>query len=395
MKKALPLVLSIIMLTACTPAPPPSPPEPTPTPLLEVQMQWETPDEGFSAIPAGEEPHYFYDKPLDEFMPSEEYGRIYPYLGSGEMVEWGAVYQYGLCTEKGEIITAPIYSAPILLGFGEERAYLLYTGTGAEIERSEAWGSRMYSPIIGVLVGLDGSWVVEFDDVHRMPSYTEIGFELNAPVLAVQRDGLWGGISTVDGSVAEPFRHERGEAIYEVLYDWYEGFNDLMRPINFERQVNQLHREDELLRLVDENGEMLAPLKGYVFTWSNDFFLCREMKEGSTEIFYIYDYQGTLLGQKEQEKQADTSFLDIRLSGDYIWMLERDGMEVYDRYFNLISRFTPNGTWRYYGYFLADHANQSVQFHSEAVYISDANTGLHRTYRPDGTLLTTCYFGSE
>ena len=113
--KLLPAILMIIMLTSCAPTSTPTQTPPTSVPVLEVQMQWETPDEGFSVIPAGEGPRYYYEKPLDEFIPSEDYGRVYLYagelrrfLGEGDYPEYYTTF--GICTADGRIITAPIYT---------------------------------------------------------------------------------------------------------------------------------------------------------------------------------------------------------------------------------------------------------------------------------------------
>ena len=399
MKKALPLVLSIIMLTACAPAPPPTPPEATPTPLLEVQMQWETPDEGFSTIPAGEDPKYYYEKPLDSFIPSEEYGRIYPYLGSGEMTEWRAVYQYGLCTESGEIITAPIYSAPHLLGSGEQCAYVLYMENE---EKREPYGWRE-GAVGGILVALDGSWVEHFDDL----AYG--GAPTNGPILVIEREGFWGGLSAADGSVVVPFNYTRSDAAYEAAYGTYflqESPEGYTHSLTYNRYISRKYEADRWsATLVDENGRTLAEFSGNVYDIGNDFFLIRdsEWEQGNDfkmlwEALETYDNDGNFLGLLGLEVPPETGeerMFEHRANGNYVMLLAENELIVYDRYFCEISRFEPEGAWRYYGYFLADHANQSVQLHSEAIYISDANTGLHRTYRPDGTLLTTCYFGGE
>ena len=413
MKKALPLVLSIIMLTACTPAPPPTPPEPTPTPLIEVQLQWETPDEGFSAIPAGEEPKYYYEKPLDSFIPSEEYGRIYPYLGSGEMVEWEAVYQYGLCTENGEIITAPIYSAPQMLGFGDKRAYLLCTVNDMIVGMSR----HHEGPTSGILVGLDGSWVEYFEDMAFLYApYMFGGSLIDGPVVAIEREGLWGGLSTADGSASIPFRHDSSDAVYDAAYGLYfpaDALEEYDRPITYDRLLRRLKGNTLPMeyQLLDRQGKFVLEYRGGIYGVGNDFFLIRDSDWGRDddgffgkllwETLETYDKDGQLLAHldlelpEESGDEEEVMRPEYHASGDYVMVLRHDESIVYDSYFNELFRFTPDGVWRSYGTFIYDDANESVQFHSEAIYISDANTGLHRTYRPDGTLLTTCYFGGE
>ena len=419
MKKTLPLVLSIIMLTACAPAPTPTPSELAPTPLLEVQMQWEVPDEGFSVIPAGEEPQYFYDKPLDSFVPSEDYGRIYPYLGHGETLKWEATYQYGLCTENGEIITAPIYSAPMLLGFGEKRSYLLFTGNGTPEEITDDFGGWTYYPNGGMLVGLDGSWTAEFEDMSFFVEPYFLGTRhIDGSILAVERDGRWGGISTADGSVTVPFRHENGDAVYGAAYDIYFGDDPkdywfaveyIYQPYTYDRFVRSYIGEGNWRNdLLDKEEQVLTEFTGNIWGVGNDFFLIHDSEwtkdfEMTSEVLETRDKNGVLLArldieipeEKEVGENGEGPMREFRVTGDYVILFTETELLVYDRYFSLVGRFEPTGAWRYYGYFLADCANQSVQIHSEAIYISDANTGLHRTYRPDGTLLTTCYFGGE
>ena len=400
MKRNLLLALALIlMLTSCaqaptatlTPAPTPTPePTPVPTPSIEVQMPWDAPDTPFSPIPAGEEPRYYYDKPLGIFVPSADYGAVYPYLGVYHFDMWGPSYLYGLCTADGRIITAPIYSAPEILGSGDNKAYLFYTGSVQE-KTKDGWYETVATS--GVLVGLDGSWTESFDNAQRFIVPTiEYSKTLNYPVLAAQRNGLWGGIA-MDGTIAVPFEHKQyfrmyeGEALYRGDYSQRQEYQIIRynRMIAHERNDHGELNWDKS-QLLDENLNPLASFDSSYFGSSNDFLL--QMNMADEFALKTYDFDGNFLGQLAFQ-DTESWETGIALFGDYVMIPSVDGksLSFYDRCFNLLSTMESDMVWSFWGF----ERTMTICPVAGVYHTSDPETNLHRTYLPDGTLLTTTF----
>ena len=405
MKRNLLLALSLIfMLTACASAPTASPtlspapsttplPPPAPTPAIEVHMPWQTPDEGYSPIPAGEEPKYFYDKPLGAFVPSDDYGAVYPYMGAYHFGMWGPTYQYGLCTADGRIITAPVYSAPSILGFGDQQAYLLYTET-EQAWNSDGWYETVATP--GLLVALDGSWAEPFDNAMQFIVPTMVYSKtLNYPVLAVQRDGLWGGLA-MDGSIAVPFEHKQYFRMYDAEPFYRNDYSE--RPehniIRYDRMLSY-ERDDygnfhwEQAQLLNERLEPLATIQGSHYATANDFFLQMNM---DVEMIYAYDYDGNLLGEWEYQEPENWE-IGINVASDYVMIPSVDGLSLTfcNKYLQPLFTLDSDTLWSFWGF----GTQKTIRTVCNVFHTTDPTTNLHRTYRPDGTLLTTCYFANE
>ena len=403
MKRTLLLVLSfILMLAACAPAPTASPtlspapsttplPPPAPTPAIEVHMPWQTPDEAYAPIPPGEEPKYFYDKPLGAFVPSDDYGAVYPYMGAYHFGMWGPTYQYGLCTADGRIITAPVYSAPAVLGFGGQQAYLFYTESEQVWNDREGWYETAATP--GLLVALDGSWAEPFDNAMQFIVPTMIYSKtLNYPVLAVQRDGLWGGLA-MDGSIAVPFEHKQYFRMYDAESFYRNDYSE--RPehniIRYDRMLSY-ERDDygnfhwEQAQLLNKRLEPLATIQGSHYATANDFFLQMNM---DVEMIYTYDYDGNLLGEREYQEPENWE-IGINVASDYVMIPSVDGLSLTfcDKYLQPLFTLDSETLWSFWGF----DTQKTVRTVCNVFHTTDPTTNLHRTYLPDGTRLTTFHF---
>ena len=401
MKRNLLLAFGLIfMLTSCTSAPastaaptPTPTPIPVPTPVIEVQLQWDAPNEGYSPIPAGEESRYFYDKPLGAFVPSEDYGAVYPYMGIYHLDMWGPAYQYGLCTADGRIITAPVYSAPVILGFGDTQAYLLYTNVISERNEYGGYGSAT-SP--SILVGLDGSWSEHFDDTVRFRVPTmNYSLDLNYPVLAVQRNGFWGGIA-MDGTIVVPFEHRQYFRMYESepLYNADYSERPEYEIVRYDRLLGR-KRDDygqinwEQVQLFNEHLELLAELQGNHYATGNDFFLQMDMTE---EMLYTYDYDGKLLGQRRFQ-ESESWEIGISVASDFVMIPSVDGMSLTfcDKYLEPLYTLESDTLWSFWGF----EYTAGIRATCNIFHTTDPTTNLHRSYRPDGTRLATFHFIAE
>ena len=102
--------------------------------------------------------------PLPELLPSEDYGAIYPYIGSelySTNYDFSAGYLYGMVDENGRILTDPVYTnAALLSDYGVYRSspfwLLERVGEVYTNEYGYETADRFYA-----LASLDGSFVTD------------------------------------------------------------------------------------------------------------------------------------------------------------------------------------------------------------------------------------------
>ncbi|MDR0916591.1 MAG: hypothetical protein LBN02_05315 [Oscillospiraceae bacterium] len=142
MKKLLKLVLSLTLaltLTACntptvepvpSPSPTPTQPSPTPTPIIGAYLPdipREFPDEPYSPLTVDEIGTQYYGEPQVEFVPSDDYGAIVPYIGgisSGKSNGMLGSALTGFATLDGRVICEPIFSDCQVLSRNGDTAYI-------------------------------------------------------------------------------------------------------------------------------------------------------------------------------------------------------------------------------------------------------------------------------
>jgi|GEM_PF-1505899 len=440
MRRLVPLLITIIMLTACAPAPSSTPapaPAPTPTPVLEVQQLWQTPDAPFSPIPAGEEPKYFYDKPLDAFVPSDDYGQIYLYAGGLSTVEGENdtpeyYTTFGICTADGRIITAPVYMVMAGHGIGRQRVYVLLQGSH-DVEYVYDGGSYTYRTVEKVhLIDGQGRWIESVEEFD----YPNLEYTYTHDFLVARRDGKWGGIS-FDGAVVFPFVYDtradlaavaaptkivngeerswcapnvwanrRGNGYdgadsvtfyfpnktVEVPYSHYRGLGSYIEVYSYAPDGYS----DRRVSILDLQGnEILHQVPDARPDGTGGFFSIGEEEN----LLRHYDKTGALIGEwlMDSQELLGLAYGSPRLSfsGDYLLAVYDEKLVFMDSItFEVVNTIEQSGGWNY------DRHNMESQqpylrLGGGGVCIADFETNLHRTYRPDGTLLTTCYFANE
>lgn len=197
MKKLLLFILALTLtfcFTACndeTDSALPSPSAETPSespdtspsavddePTYEVVMQWDEPDRAYSLYPEGEEPRYFYDKELIEFIPSWLYGEVYPYVGSISVGMMGYINAetYGFCDSRGKIITAPVYSLGSIVEVDGKQWYSVYPHSAEPVTVELENGNSYREYMDGLIISKDGSKVREYNlrglYYYAVPYYT-------------------------------------------------------------------------------------------------------------------------------------------------------------------------------------------------------------------------------
>lgn len=107
---------------------------------------------------------YYFNEPLSELVPDSGYGRLLPYVG--EVLysnEWGYEigYLYGLCNERGEIVTKPVYSGVEEINdYAEDNASY---STGILSLRKVVTDKNGEVYYRYAIAAADGSWVTGFD----------------------------------------------------------------------------------------------------------------------------------------------------------------------------------------------------------------------------------------
>ena len=176
MKKSLALALALILLSGCNSQPiqpdPSTAPEPVPAdpPSVQVQVDWSKLEQskGDAAHPDYDAGRW-YDATVTNLIPCEDYGPLYPYVGSlaQNMVPWmeGGYPSpvYGLMTREGKVVTDPVYQGvnqPTYRHGDQIKAHpvLVLSKADENWNTPEITNGQRYA-----VAALDGSWCTEFE----------------------------------------------------------------------------------------------------------------------------------------------------------------------------------------------------------------------------------------
>lgn len=311
MKRLLCLLLTaVLLLGGCALTDTPEPSE-TEAPTQATQASTEAPAEphytttaggitvksDYSAYTARVAPEAKYTRlsegPLPELLPSEDYGAIYPYIGSelySSEYDFSAGYLYGMVDENGRILTDPVYtSAALLSDYGVYRSspfwLLERVGEVYTNEYGYETADRFYA-----LAALDGSFVTDC-------IYTS---------------------ATGSGDVALATRQVDDETVLEVIdASGRLIYSSLEHP--FEHPLYSYAYgsgySDGILRLYAETGE----------------YSSYESWDGETEYYPIYGYyfadlDGNLLGGPYQSAGSFSSgYSAVELLSGSFALIDREG----------------------------------------------------------------------
>lgn len=173
MMKKLLIILLCLVLVGCTVAEPQPSQKPTestaPTEPVAPPPKDQTVKTDYSQYTPKEtlQPRYLpMESPCEDLQPSEDYGAIYPYAGTTlHMTYGGSRFAYGIMDEKGQLLTAPVYSNVQRLEYwnyylGDEWVTLPFW-TLSKIETFDDSSGYMNYRTHYALASLDGSWVTE------------------------------------------------------------------------------------------------------------------------------------------------------------------------------------------------------------------------------------------
>lgn len=126
----------------------------------------------------------FYSDYTDSFIPSEEYGLVYPFIG--DAVDFGAYggigYLYGLCTADGGIVCDPVYRYYETLSLGDYLFYVMILPE-VEIDRETLYNSTKKDRYViirndgRVCRTLDGTYSVRVNGEYLQVDIATMTFE--------------------------------------------------------------------------------------------------------------------------------------------------------------------------------------------------------------------------
>ena len=226
-----------ICLAACAPGAAPTPPNgPAPAegqgPTVSDGVMLPNgalPDSGYKPPKT---PERYYPEQVRGLIPSDGYGRIWPYIGGYAVGPYSSPREYfGICDEAGKIVCDPVYSEARLIENGEQALYAFTkTSLRAIDDNADPFDYEDKSEV--TLATLDGSYAETFEkalweeargfeySIVRDKDGFAYTYEWRGPVgydyITAWRGGKWGVLGW-DGSLLLPFEYREPVCFYEGL----------------------------------------------------------------------------------------------------------------------------------------------------------------------------------
>ena len=179
-----------------------------------------------------EELERYWGGAVGEFIPSDDYGRVYPYIGQVQEIsqDEDSYYEdkdywytgsllYGFVDEKGRIICDPVYKEAELLTYENKNAYIMHKiayPQGIVYDEGITWIiDEQYS-----VISAYGSFAGIYEDVYTGDFFNRKSYEY----IAVKKDGLWGAID-YDGTEILPCQYFNAPLFSEGLAAVFENSN--------------------------------------------------------------------------------------------------------------------------------------------------------------------------
>lgn len=257
MKRLLAVLALVGLLSACSSPATPQEPDPLPETPSPVYTDWSklTP-----YVPP--ESLYTYFSPYsgkDTLLPRNDYGTLLSYMGVNVVLESYIIDRmplYGLVTDKGELVTEPIYTS---ITFLDDFLLLAQGEIYGTVETN--WGTLKKGGFAYTIAASDGSWVREIGAAHEI-------FTLDGEYLAAAM--LDGSVQVFrrDGSTALEVPRAALEPYLGAEYEWSWDMGPCLGRQNGWLLIWDYHDEtDKTYYLHPESGEILTdPPQG----WDDD-----------------------------------------------------------------------------------------------------------------------------
>jgi len=313
--------------------------------------------------PEIEAPERYYDEIITEFIPSEDYGRVYPYIGQVQTARpnregYWFPYSclYGFADEDGRIICDPVYSKATLLTFGDKSAYVLkkaffpngamttyqVNSTGT-IVNLEEWLDQEREEAYYAVVSLDGSFFAIYDEVF----YGEYDDGIkDYEYIAVKKDNLWGVID-YDGTEILPCRYDNAPLFSEGLAAVYESDDSreyyyidqtgkrILGPLGLKFPSYQLqymtfshgraiNSDGDFYGFIDTSGKLVVPR-----IYAHYFSGLKGYDENGLAFVVIMDYEK----HSSDFNLATARYGIIDINGEYIMPLRKTIFHNYSNFY--------------------------------------------------------------
>lgn len=263
MKRLTAILTLLLLLTACAApdTPPeveaptsseenPAPPVKEPKPASPVYTDWSklTP-----YVPA--EIKYTYFDPYsgsEPLQPRDDYGLLLSYVGTNSILEQYIMDKlplYGLVTDKGQLVTEPVYTDISFLG-----EFLLLARGEVYGYHEMGWGTVADGGFAYTIAAENGSWVREIGAAHEVFSFGE------DCLAASMRDGSV-LVIRADGSTAAEFPRSALEPYLGADYEWSWDMGPTLSGTN---GLLTIWKYDETITDGDYNVCYLNPATGEI-----------------------------------------------------------------------------------------------------------------------------------
>lgn len=160
MRRLLPLVLALALLSGCQPsAEESSVLSAQPSPSRQVTVHWDALED--EPEPSPYLAHHWYEEDPDDLIPSQDYGPLVPYIGgeSYQVESWPEFgFSYGLATQDGTIVTAPVFVSVSPMTWYDQQARTSHTTDLLRLRRGGGTDENGWPVELIGLASSDGSW---------------------------------------------------------------------------------------------------------------------------------------------------------------------------------------------------------------------------------------------
>ena len=176
-------VLALALLAGCqqpaveSPSPVPSP-DASPAPSYQVTTHWDALNERPTPLVQRR-----YEGYTDDLIPADDYGQLVPYIGGEASAQgWGTGWYYGLATQDGAIVTAPVFVSVSPITWYDQRTHASQTTNLLCLRRGGGTGESGWPVELIGLASSDGSW-------YTGPIYRQVICTAQPGVLLLDEEG--------------------------------------------------------------------------------------------------------------------------------------------------------------------------------------------------------------
>ncbi|MDR0916588.1 MAG: hypothetical protein LBN02_05300 [Oscillospiraceae bacterium] len=339
--------------TSPTPSPTPTPQQsPTaPIPAVLPDIPRDFPDEPFTLDEIGTQ---YYGSPQYEFVPSDEYGAVVPYVGGLRSVYDGDRVLIGFVTTDGRVVCEPIFSSCNALSDGDISVYVA--------ERPQYVGGK--NTIEYWLISSSGASATKYEKIYSITNnYSPTGY------LTVQLGYKWGVIK-------------------------YSG--DMVLPMISDYAVDMYLSESDNVFLITEIGKEWKDRAIDIAGYGEEFYdedytldpIYVNIRVPETIAKFFIDVSGSRLTESEYIVYSDA---DWRMREAYKY--DNGVLRDYSYKYAIPSGYKPipiTGVSHYIGVYSNDYLDIDppfVIFCSSEYHYSSEPSPYFETRLPDGTVL--------